>query len=139
MSLFGGTPNYGGILWAPQQFPERSGIEGFMEGMQTGMENRAQYRVNKEAWEAGGQQGPKPNAFRYFFGAGRDPKPTIGVSPEAASYNELVEAINGILESARGRIEGQAPMVPRPKPPPPGFQPPPLPGLNRGFFIERPD
>jgi len=99
MSLFGGTPNYGGILWAPQQFPERSGIEGFMEGMGSGMQTGGQFKTNKAAWQAGGQQGPKPNAFKYFFGAGREPEPSSkGPRPgESAAYNDLVGAINDLI------------------------------------------
>lgn len=103
MGLFS-TPDYAGLIWKPQQFPEESGIEGLISGVSGGMKVGAQYKADKKAWndkeasrnpskstqnwgEVGGtpETPNKPNPFKYYFGMGAAKQSFDGSSMSSGS------------------------------------------------------
>ena len=81
MALFSGVPDYGPLIWMPQQFPEgESGVTGLMSGVTGGLQAGGQFKSDKAAWNAGGKVGPKPNPFKYYFGAGAAPTQAGGAN-----------------------------------------------------------
>lgn len=119
MALFN-TPSLLDIIWRKETYPEESGIGSLFEGIGQGLQGASKFKVDKKAWEKT-QQGkstknwgevapsstPKPNAFKYFFGAGAEPRPSpayqektgYGQQTTADPHSNIEALIDALVEA----------------------------------------
>ena len=105
MSLFGG-PDYSGIIWRPQQFPEGGGgIGGFMDGLGTGKQAGMDYKqakkdYDKQSWaDPTGERPDKPSRFQFFTGTAPQQQSQGAVSPQSPGGMFLPNQVGGGVSS----------------------------------------